>query len=126
MKLHRFLLAVFFITFLAVLYVWQQTEIFRLAYDGQKKFSAFQDLLDKNTVLRYNIKRDASLVRIGNKISQTADFCTPDTYRLVRLSYSLESAKASQQALKKENLAFRFFGIKRRAEAETLDRKTKE
>lgn len=121
MRLSKFISVIALITLFALLYVWQQTEIFRLAYIGQKNLGVFQDLLDKNTVLRYNIGRNASLVRIGNKVSDEMSFQMPDTYRLVRLQSSNEKLKVTGQTSKRESLAFRLFGIKRQAEAKTIN-----
>lgn len=120
MKVSKFLSIVAFITSFSLLYVWQQTEIFRLAYTGQKSASAFQDLLDKNTILRYNIKKNASLIRIADKVSQAQIFEMPETYRLVRLAYP-ENPKAVKQLPKRESMAFRLFGIKSQAEAKTIN-----
>ena len=64
MKLSKFFSAVVFITSFSVLYVYQQSEIFRLAYLGQKKQSVFTELLDKNTALKYNINKSSSLVKV--------------------------------------------------------------
>ena len=122
MKINKFLALTFMITSLAVFYVWQQTEIFRLAYEGQKKMAAFQDCFDKNTVLKYNIEKGASLVRIGNKLPQDASFNMPKTYQLVRLSYPLEGSSAGRDVAQKESLAWRIFGVKRQAEAKTIER----
>ena len=122
MRISKFLSTVTFITFFALLYVWQQTEIFRLAYEGQKNFAVLQDLLDKNTLLRYNREKNASLTRISNKISKVADFQMPEAYRLVRLAQPLEKTRASKYILKKENIVLRLFGIKRQAEAKTIER----
>ena len=119
MKLSKFLLMVSFITLFSLLYVHQQTEIFRLAYTGQKKLSVFQDLLDKNTILRYNIAKNASLTRIGNKVSLAYDFEMPDTYRLVKLTHPL--LRVSQRMPKKETLLSRLFGVKREAQAKTIN-----
>lgn len=120
MKLPKFILLVGFITFVALVYVYQQTEVFRFAYDGQKKFSVFQELLDKNAVLRYNIARSASLVQIGNKVSVSANFQMPHGYRFVKLAQPLEDLKVAQYIPKKENMFARFFAIKRQAEARTI------
>lgn len=112
-----------FITFFSLLYVWQQTEIFRLAYEGQKNFTVFQDLLDKNNLIRYNIKRNASLIRIDNKVSKIADFQMPDNYRLVRLTQPSQNIRVSKYLPKKANIVSRIFSIKRQAEAKTIDQK---
>lgn len=112
-----------FITFLSLLYVYQQTEIFRLAYIGQKKTVAFQDTLDKNTLLRYNIKKTTSLIRIDNKVSGVARFEMPESYLLVRLTYPQEVFRLAEQprSLKRENIAFRLFGVKREALGKTIN-----
>jgi hypothetical protein len=52
------------VTLFSLLYVYQQTEILHLAYVGQKRVTAFEDLFDKNSVLRYNINKSSSLVHI--------------------------------------------------------------
>ena len=91
---------------------------------GQKRQSVFEDLLDKNTILRYNVKKSASLVRIGNKISDYADFQMPESYRLVRLATAKGNLRANLPALKRENVLARLFGIKRQAEAKTINTST--
>jgi len=120
MKLSRFLPTVLFITLFSVLYVYQQTEIFRLAYAGQRQTSTFQDLLDKNSVLRYNINKNASLVNIGSGILSKAEFQMPDTYRLVRLASFRQQAGINQRPANADKLLSRLFGIKRQAEAKTI------
>jgi len=118
MKLPKFLSIVTFITSFSLLYVYQQTEIFRLAYVGQKKQALYQDLLDKNNILRYNIKSKGSLAQIGNTISCNTDYEIPDTYKLVRLTPSRE---LKEQLPNRETIISRVFGIKRQAEAKTIN-----
>lgn len=120
MSVARFLKSILLVTAFCVLYVYQQTEIFRMAYVGQKKLCAYEDLLDKNSVLRYNIERNASLVHIGSKISGSADFQMPESYRLVRLTPSGEGLKTAEQLAEKETLISRIFGVKKQAEAKTI------
>jgi len=120
MRLSKFLSIVIFITCFSLLYVYQQTEIFRFAYLGQKKQVVFEDLLDKNSILRYNIKNSTSLVNIGNKISGSAEYEMPDSYRLVRLAPSPEGLER-RQSVNRETLLSRLFGIKRQAEAKTIN-----
>lgn len=119
MKIPKFLLIAFTFTFFSLLYVHQQTEIFRLAYQGQKRFTIFQDLLDKNTILRYNIDKNASLVRIGNRVSGNNNYEIPSTYRLVR-SESSEEVKFSQY-VHRNNILAHLFEIKKQAEANTIN-----
>jgi hypothetical protein len=122
MKVSTFLMVVTVGTAVAVLYVFQQTEIFRLAYACQKNHAAFQELLDKNTVLRYNIQKSASLIRIGDKVSRQENFQLPDAYRLVKLKCPPTLVRVSQPQPQRETLVYRLFGIKREAEARTLNR----
>jgi hypothetical protein len=121
MRLSKFITIVTAITLFSLLYVYQQTEIFRLAYVGQKKATQFQDLLDKNSILRYNIGKKVSLVEVGSRIAGCADFQMPDSYRLVRMAPAQKVSKISGRLPKRETLAFRIFGIKREAEAKTLN-----
>jgi len=120
MRLSKFLLLVTFSTFFALLYVHQQSEIFRLAYIGQKKTAEFQELLDKNTILRYNIESDASLIRIGNKLSYGRDYEMPASFQLVKLRESLEGSELPKLIPRRQNLIARFFSIKREAQAKTI------
>ena len=121
MRISRFVAVVSFITCFSLLYVYQQSEIFRLAYVGQKKQAYFQDLLDKNTILRYNVERNASLISIGNKISGSNDFQMPDSYRLVKLSATKEGFRINSENPAKQTMIARIFGIKSQAEAETIN-----
>ena len=109
------------VTFFALVYVYQQSEIFRFAYAGEKRQALFQDLLDKNTALRYNILESGSLIRIGNKILESNDYEMPETYQLVKLAYPLENLKVKGSVQRKENLVARIFSIKRQAEAKTIN-----
>ena len=120
MRLSKFLSVTALITSFSLLYVWQQTEIFRLAYLSQKKETVAQNLLDKNTVLRYNLKRDSSLISICNKVPEAADFQIPDTYQLVRTGYAGEILEAKGFLSNRENIISLLFGIKRQAEAKTV------
>ncbi|MEI6631922.1 MAG: hypothetical protein WCL25_04845 [bacterium] len=121
MRLSRFLALIFIITSFSLLYVWQQTEIFCLAYIDQSNFTTFQDLLDKNTVLRYNMGKNTSLVRIASKVDEGLAFQMPQGYHLVRLTGTKDNLRLVKQAPKRESLAFRLFGIKRQAEAKTIN-----
>ena len=110
------------ITFISCLYVHQQTEIFRLAYLGQKKIARLEELLDKNSILRYNINKSASLVNISSKImADTAGFQMPQNYRLVRVANNNEASRITAQLPKKENIIVRLFGVKRQAEAKAIN-----
>ncbi len=121
MRLTRFLSITVFITSFCVLYVYQQSEIFRLAYMGQKKQATFNELLDKNTVLRYNIKKNSSLVNIGSRISDTNEFQMPDNYRFVKFISSRDGLKLADQNQGRTGLLARIFSLKREAQAKTIN-----
>lgn len=121
MKLSKILPLIVSTTLFSLLYVYQQTEIFRLAYEGQKQQVHFQELLDRNTLLRYNIESKASLVEIGSNLIQVKDYEMPNTYQLVRTSYAQSSPKLVQQQPKGQNFIARFFSIKREAQAKTVN-----
>lgn len=117
----KFMLTIIIITCFSLSYVWQQTEIFRLAYEGQKNLAVFQGLSEKNNILKYNIKRNTSLVRLGNKISGDANYQMPSTYRLVKFTQPAQGLQA-KYSYRKESLFSYLFGVKRVAEAQTTER----
>lgn len=118
MKLPKFVVITGLVTFFSLLYVWQQTEIIRLAYLAQKNQSYFQELLDKNSVLRYNLKRSTSLIHIGSKISDSNDFQIPGSYRLVKLNgLKGETVSPKTQEIKREGVLSRLFQVKAEAQA---------
>jgi len=121
MKLTKFLSTVVFVTSFSILYVYQQSEIFRLAYLGQKKQVLYTELLDKNTALRYNINKSSSLVNIGGKIKENADFQMPDNYRFVKFISSKEGLMLANDSQNKEGLLARIFSLKREAQAKTIN-----
>lgn len=104
-----------------MLYVYQQSEILRLAYVGQKNQTTFQVLLDKNNILRYAIEKNISLVRLGGNLGDSSNFNMPNSYRLVRLSASKENSGMAKAFAAPENLFVRLFGVKRQAEARTIN-----
>ncbi|MBP7215701.1 MAG: hypothetical protein KBA46_00280 [Candidatus Omnitrophica bacterium] len=120
MKLSRFLFSLVFITMLSLLYVYEQTEIVRLAYTGQKQSQLFEELLDRNKVLRYNIAKNASLVHLGGKMNE-ADFQMPERYRLLKVAGAQTRLSSASRVAQKGNLLSRFFSIKRLAQAQTIN-----
>ena len=121
MKLTKFFSSVVFVTSFCVLYVYQQSEIFRLAYLGQKKQAIYAELMDQNTALRYNINKNSSLVNIGARINSTEDFQMPDNYRYVKVVPASGGVRVAGQARAQENLFARIFGLNREAQANTVN-----
>jgi hypothetical protein len=120
MRLPRFLSIIILITGISITYVYQQTEIFRLAYAGQKQQTIFEDLLDKNSILRYNIEKSCSLVHLGS-LTNLSDYQMPDRYQLVRLVPSRQELELKEASSSKETILSRLFGVKRQAEARTIN-----
>ena len=121
MRLNKFLSLILFVTLFSVLYVYQQSEIVRLAYAEQKQYTVFQDLLDKNSILRYNIEKNSSLVNIGNTLSSRSDFQMPEKYQLVRLVPTKTGVVFAQDSGTRETLLSRIFGPNKQAEARTIN-----
>ena len=123
MSVSRFLFAVSFVTLISLLYVHQQTEIVRFAYLGQKHNQSFEDLLDKNKILRYNIAQNGSVVHIADKF-RTAEFQMPDNYRLFKgVPGAKGSSRESARQAVKQNIFSRIFSVKRQAEAQVINPK---
>lgn len=120
MRLSKFLSVVVMGTFLSIIYVYQQTEIFRFGYLGQRKLNEFQQLQDKNASLRYSIERSASLISVGDKVSTNIDFQMPDSYRLVKLEADQFTGKNGVFA-PANTLLSRIFGTRREAQAKTVN-----
>ena len=122
MKVSKFLLLASALTAFILLYVYQQSEIFHLGYLIDKKQGKFQELLDKNALLRYNVQKNASLIRLSARLSGGVDFQMPDTYRLVKVMYPVANLELAGQFAKRENIFARIFRVKREAEAKTINR----
>lgn len=120
MKLTRFLSVVILLTIVSLFYVWQQTEIFCLAYKGQKRKSLYQGLTEKNAVLKYCKQSNISLVRISDTLGEKDKFQIPETYRLVRLVLPQRSPKVKISSPERQSLLSRLFGVKKQAEAKTI------
>lgn len=116
MKLSKFLATIACVTFISLLYVYQQSEIYRLAYLGQRRETELGLLLDKNSILRYNIEKSASLVQIGTKVTEQTGFEMPQSYRLLKVAPENQSLSLK----KKESLLSRLFGVKNQAEARMI------
>jgi hypothetical protein len=122
MKISKFFFLAVSITVFLLLYVYQQSEIFRLGYGVDKRQESLQGLLDTNALLRYTVQKNASLTRIGDKLTSRADFQMPQEYRLVKVSYPAKGKQAQARLAKTDNIFARIFSVKRQAEAKTIDR----
>lgn len=120
MSVKKILIGIATVTLFSLFYVFQQSEIFRLAYIGQRQQSNVDDLLDDNKLLRYNIQSRSSLVHLGADVLKTSNFQLPQEYRIVK-SVSLEEPAIMQAKAKQETFFSRIFGIKRQAVAKTIN-----
>jgi len=121
MKITKFLSVTVFITSCCVLYVYQQSEIFRLAYLGSKRQIVYNELFDKNTALNYNIKKGSSLVKIGSRLGSSNEFQMPDNYRFVKVVAYSDGLKPVSQNQARVGLLAGIFGLKREAQAKTIN-----
>lgn len=112
---------IFFITFISLIYVYQQNEIFYLAYSGGKRQAVLSDLLDANNILRYNINKCSSLTYLDEKILRKLDFELPAPGQLVKLEVGRNNANLNSGLNKRTNLIFSFFSGGRQAQAQTLN-----
>lgn len=122
MRVSKFLGIISFITAFSLLYVYQQTEILHIAYACEKNLTLVEELQDKNSLLKYNIAKGASLTQLGDIVSKTdSSFQMPD--RLLKLAGRKHSLGAGIAASKtrEESLLSRIFSIKRQAEAKTIN-----
>jgi len=120
MRLSKFLSIIFSVTLFSLLYVYQQSEIYRLAYAGEKKQIAVDELHNQNCVLKYSIEKNGSLVRIGDKVSEKSDFEMPESYRMMKMYYTGENLSLKVAPKLKETLLSRIFGIKSEAQAKPV------
>lgn len=121
MKMTKFLSVTVFVTSCCVLYVYQQSEIFRLAYLGSKRQIVYNELSDKNTALNYNIKKGSSLVKIGSRLGSSNEFQMPDNYRFVKVVTYSDGLKPVSQNQARVGLLAGIFGLKREAQAKTIN-----
>lgn len=125
MRFNKFLVALSFITFMALIYVYQQAQIFYLAYQSDKKQARLQDSLDKNSILKYNMNVFASLPYLDRSfLSKCSDFELPQEQRLVQLDLTVgPTVLYSKVSEKKPNLFSKFLNIiTKQAEAKPINR----
>ena len=116
MRLNKFFIIVLTVTLLAVVYVYQQSKIIHLAYQGQERLALLESLVDKNSNLRYNINRQMSLVSIAG-LWEEGNFEWPHEKQLVSLSTTGQTFEDNRQIEETENIFTRLLGLKSQAEA---------
>ncbi|MCX7661382.1 MAG: hypothetical protein N2Z79_01700, partial [Candidatus Omnitrophica bacterium] len=90
--LKRFVIKVFIFCVLACFYVYQQIEIVRLGYINEKKRKELEQLLDYNHLLRYNLNKQTSLVKISGAYKENSNFQRPKDFCLIKVKDSTKVA----------------------------------
>lgn len=115
MKVIHFLIFMAIITILSLVYVFQQTEILKLAYQADKNSSLFQELYNENIILKYNLDSLSSLPHLGKVlINKEENFEIPKSSQLATLevfSEGKETAGPLRQA-KHKALNLSLFNVK--------------
>ena len=119
MGLNKIFIIVLGITMLALLYVYQQSNIIQLAYQEQERLALLENLINKNNNLRYNLDRQMSLVSISG-LWQEGHFEWPNRKQLLSFSTISQELEQSKQVKETESIFTRFFGLKSQAEATSV------
>jgi hypothetical protein len=85
MKVSKIISLILLITLICLFYVWQKTEIVKLAYQKQKKLALYAELLDQNMILRYNLNTLVSF----NNLERTLKLFDTD-YEIPHLSHIID------------------------------------
>ncbi len=124
MRFPKFLLVLSCITFIALVYTYQQSQIFYLAYQTNKRQSRLQETLDRNHILRYNIGVFGSLPCLEKSLLiGDSDFEIAQDKQLVRLKVIKAEEIANLATRNKPNLILSLFNIiTKQAEARPINR----
>jgi hypothetical protein len=123
MRLPRFFSLLIIATVISLIYVQLQVEIFREAYTGSLNESRLHELLDDNSVLRYNITQLTSAQHVGDKLlSQelNLEFAQAAQISEVRIPFQV-AGNLNSQGKKEPNFFAKIFSLKAQAEAKQLE-----
>lgn len=108
MRLKYFIIISFSITLLSLIYTWQQVNIIKLAYRENSRSLVYNELLDKNRYLRYNLIKLKSSHHLGNKLlDDKSDFEIPKRSQMLTLVLPKEKAKTDKNILAMDNRFFK-------------------
>jgi hypothetical protein len=116
MRLSKFFIITLAVTFLALLYVHQQSKIIHLAYQEQERLAFFQRVVDRNNNLEYTLKQGMSLVSI-EELWRDGDFEWPHREQLMSFSTMQQVSRNNEQIKETESIFTRLLGLKSQAEA---------
>lgn len=121
MKLSKFILLIGTITLISLIYLYQETETIKLAYTTSKKSKYYQDLLEQNRNISYNIDTLKSVTLLGNKVlGANSNFEIPKPTQLAELKLKKSKNLKIASSKQKPNLILSFFSLKSQAEAQTI------
>jgi len=113
MRMIRFLILIGISTVLSLQFVRNQIKIYLLSYQLEKNNLLYEELLDENQILLYDINKLSSLPVISNKLEVSKDeFIIPK--RIVKLEREEKIAEG------RENFFVRLFKSKAIAEAKEI------
>lgn len=125
MKLSKFIYLVIFITIVSIIYVQLQVQIFALAYNGKKREVTFKELLDRKTIMMYNINRLESAENIGTTLlSRDSNLQFSDKTQIARFDMPIQLAgnfnAEPKLENKRPNFLISFFSLKSEAQAKPI------
>lgn len=118
MKLSRFLLSIFIVTYFSFLYVWQQIRLVEISYQVDKNWQDLTQLLDQKEQLMYNVgalKSPANLEKC--LVVKNGQFATPTQWRVVRLIETQPEELAANKGPTTRPGMLSFLSFSREAEA---------
>jgi hypothetical protein len=118
MNLKKTLKILVFLLPLALIYVWQGTQVFKLAYQMENKVCVYKELLEKNSILRYNIDVKISSQEMGQGfLAKDKDLKIADSVFIVKAKNNTQEPNSIYSKLERENHLLRFFNPPAEAES---------
>ena len=121
MRLPKFIILLVLLTFISLIYVQLQIEIFKQAYQGSLNESRLNDVLDDNSILMYNILALKSAQNVGDKLlsnERNLQFAERQQITEVRIPFQATGINIASRRIKEQpNLFARIFMLKSQAEA---------
>lgn len=121
MRLPKFIILLVLLTFISLIYVQLQIEIFKQAYQGSLNESRLNDVLDDNSILMYNILALKSAQNVGDKLlsnERNLQFAERQQITEVRIPFQTTGINIASRRIKEQPSLFaRIFMLKSQAEA---------
>ena len=116
LKTYKALLYIFLVTFIAIIYVNQQSIIYQMGLRVKENNQIYSNLVDRNRILVYNILNLKSPVSLEEKLlAKKVELNMPNKWQVVKFEGSPE--KYAYKNAEKRGLFANLFIIGREAEA---------